>query len=118
MSGLTRNEFEALWARLDADAVSAKESQRAVLRLQHLYAGLDDADRAVVNDVVSEWALLDDPAKFFDAISLIRAFAIHAALPALRTRLEVIGSSAAATERDEREWLQEVIAELEAKDAP
>ena len=84
MSSLRRDKFERLWERLDAEALAAKQSQEATVRLTSFYAGLDEGDRAVVNAAIAEWVVGDDNRRRFDALALIQEFEIRSAVPALR----------------------------------
>jgi hypothetical protein len=94
MSSLSRENFERLWEGLDADALAAKQSQEATVRLVSLYRSLDESDRAVVNAAIAECVVGDDNRRRFDALALIEKFEIRSALPALQRRLRGLAAVA------------------------
>ena len=112
MSGLSRADFESLWARLDAEAMAAKQSQEATVRLTSFYGRLDAGDREVVDEVLAEWVVSGDDRRRFDALALICEFEIRSAVPALRTRLESVPEESGGPLTDERERLERLVVAL------
>lgn len=78
-----RREMDQYWASVDREALEMKDSYLALDRLHSLYRRLDEADRALADEVLCEWVLSDTEAKRFDAMAMIRAFRVEHAVPAL-----------------------------------
>jgi hypothetical protein len=78
-----RDRWRTLRDRLDKQAVGAKSSQEAVVRLSATYARLGEEERQAVNAELLEWLDTDDEALRFDALALIREHRITGAQPAL-----------------------------------
>jgi hypothetical protein len=112
VSGLTRAEFESLWDRLDAEALAGKQSQEATVRLTSFYGELDEADRAVVDEALTDWVTADDDRRLFDALALIADFEIRSALPALKRRAESLAGATEGPPKYEREKIERVVREL------
>jgi len=106
---LRRADVEALWERIDNEALEAKSSPEATARLVNFYRGLDDADRAVVEDAAADWVVGDDERRRFDALALIREFEIRSALPALRARLDALPADGTGPDAAERAKLGELV---------
>jgi hypothetical protein len=101
-----------LWERFDSEALDAKFSQQATMRLADFYRLLEDADRAVVDQAVADWVADDDDRRGFDARALIREFEIRSAVPALKARLAALptdGTGPIAGERAELDKLVKAI---------
>lgn len=112
MSGLTRPDFERLWAQYDSEAQAAKFSHEAVLRLTALYRQLDEEDRRVVDDVLANWVVEGDERQRFDALALIHEFAIQTALPALRRELVRLKHATGPSVPFDRAKVERIIAHL------
>src|SRR5262245_11934262 len=112
MSGLSREEFETFWARVDSAAVESKESQMATIRLASFYRDLGDEDRAVVDEALADWVVNGDEARRFDAVALIQEFEIRSALPAMRERIAALPKDADGPVGAERGKLERVVAAL------
>jgi hypothetical protein len=112
MSTLSRDKFERLWERLDAEALAAKQSQEATVRLTALYRSLDEGDREVVNAAIAEWVVGDDNRRRFDALALVREFEIRSAVSALQQRLRVLAGVADASAADERDRIERIATRL------
>ena len=115
MSGLTRESFEDLWARLDAEAQANKFSQEALLRLSELYRALDDDERKTVDAVLRDWVLEGNPRQRFDALALIDEFIIRDAASQLRTALERLEHATGPSVPTDRAKLQRILARLEER---
>jgi hypothetical protein len=112
MSGLSREDFESFWARVDAAAVASKQSQEATIRLESFYRDLDEEDRAVVDEALADCVVHGDEGRRFDAVALIREFEIRSALAALRERLAALPDGSDGSVGAERAKLERVIAGL------
>jgi hypothetical protein len=113
MSGLSRRDFEDLWARLDAEAQAAKFSHEALLRLTEFYRRLDQEDRRVVDEVLASWVLEGDERRRFDALALIDEFEIRSALPALQGHLARLADAVGPSVPTDRAKLERMIAHLQ-----
>ena len=80
----TREQWERFWVRTDAETKAEKASHVAIFELSQRYLSLPTDEREVVNAILAEWVLSDDPSKRFDALALIDEHRISSALPALR----------------------------------
>jgi hypothetical protein len=60
-----------------------------------LYEKLNTEERMMANEVLVEWALLDDERVRFDALALIDDFKISSAVPALIALADRLASSSA-----------------------
>jgi hypothetical protein len=112
MSGLTREEFEATWARLDVEAHRNKFSHQALLRLTELYRDLDADDRDSVAAVLREWVLTASSRQRFDALALIDGFVIRSAAPELRVALERLDGATGPSVPSDRAKLERIIARI------
>jgi len=90
-----REDWERLWARIDAESKAAKLSQGALSELSAYYLSLSTAERRVVDAVLAEWVLSDNESKRFDSLALIDAHEIRSALPGLAKLRERLGRSRA-----------------------
>jgi hypothetical protein len=113
MSGLTRRDFEALWIRVDTEALERKDSQGALQFLTEYYSRLDDDDRFVVNRVLTLWVSEANPRQRYDALAMIRKFEIRSALPSLRENLARLAHATGPSVPFDREQVEEIIAGLE-----
>jgi hypothetical protein len=77
----------------DEEARSLKDSYLVLDRLHTLYEKLNTEERMMANEVLAEWALLDDERVRFDALALIDDFKISSAVPALRALSDRLASS-------------------------
>src|SRR5262249_16254368 len=77
-------QWTQLRAELDAEYVSAKDAQGAVIALSEKYRELSDSDRAAVDLVICRWVLSSDESTRFGALALIWDHNIESALPNLR----------------------------------
>lgn len=77
----TRDSWRTLRDRLDKEAVGAKSSQEAVVRLSAAYRRLTEEQRQAVNAELLGWLSTDDEALRFGALALIQEHRITAAQP-------------------------------------
>ncbi len=112
MSGLSREDFENFWVRLDADAVASKQSQEATILLASFYRDLDEEDRSIVDETLADWVVNGDERRRFDAAVLIRDFEIRSTLGALRARLAALPEGSDGPVGGERARLERVVAAL------
>jgi hypothetical protein len=78
-----RKFMEQQWEEIDEAAMSAKNSQGALLALIEFYRDLDDKQRPLADQVIAEWVTSTNPRKRFDALALVEEFIIRTALPQL-----------------------------------
>jgi hypothetical protein len=78
-----RRDFEAERYRLAVAADQSKVPMAGLFALFDVYRQLDESNRVLANQVISEWTLSRDELHRYDAVSLIREFNIAVALPAL-----------------------------------
>ena len=110
---LSREDFEALWAKLDADAQAAKFSHEAVLRLADFYRGLDEEDKHVVDEVLASWVREGDARRRFDALALIDELEIRSALPALKAELIGLSEAVGPSAPTDRAKLRRIVAHFQ-----
>jgi hypothetical protein len=113
MSGMTRQQFEDLWVRLDSEAQANKFSHEAMLRLIELYRALDYDERETVDAVLRDWVLDGNPRQRFDALALIDEFAIRDAAPQLRIALEHLDHATGPSVPTDRSKLERILAHLD-----
>jgi hypothetical protein len=84
---MTRDEFRCEMDRhrraVHEEADQFKYPYLALKRLYALYEKFDAEERAMADEVVTDWILSDDPNVRFDALALAREFHISNAIPAL-----------------------------------
>ncbi|HVX91533.1 MAG TPA: hypothetical protein VHC20_08060 [Candidatus Paceibacterota bacterium] len=90
-----RNQMEAYRSSVDQEAKSLKDSYLALDRLHNLYRKFDGEERAMADQVLTEWVLSEDENVRFDALALIDDFKIAHAMPALKTLTARLASSKA-----------------------
>lgn len=98
-----RLEMDRYWDDVYREGLDLKDSYRPLVRLNDLYETFDDGERAMANQVLSEWLVSAREDKRFAAMSLVSDFRITCALPALEelvTRLEESKDPGARYERD------------------
>lgn len=78
-----------------------------------MYAGLDQDDRAVVDQVLSDWIVSEDPRRRFDAESLVDHFAIRAVLPAVRSARDALRNATGPSAPFDRAKIERIIRKLE-----
>jgi hypothetical protein len=85
---VSESDVRTRWLQLqNEDAARAnenKQSQEVLLWLNARYRVLSEADRIVIDRLLSEQLSSGDETLRFDALALIREFRIVSALPALR----------------------------------
>jgi len=92
MSGLTRSEFEAIWAELDAQEAANKLSTYTVIRLSNIYRKLDPDDQVLVDK-----------------------FEIRSALPALHAQLDSLEHAVGPSIPFDRKKIGAIIRRLEGE---
>ena len=88
-----RKEMEAYRSSANHEAKSLKDSYLALDRLHGLYQEFDAQERAMADQVLSEWVQSEDETVRFDALALIDDFRITKAMPALRAFAGRLASS-------------------------
>lgn len=108
-----RADWSQLRDRIQRAAAEAKLSQAAWLELSARYRLLSPESRGVVNALLAEWVLSDDPGLRSDAVYVIDDHGIVSAVPELRAQLRKLEGSTDPGARFEREELQELIEKLD-----
>jgi hypothetical protein len=112
-----RNQMEERWRAFEDAAMAVGEGGNMVIGLAGpWYRELDSAERALADEVLSDWVLHDTPRQR-PALALIVDFRIRSARPALRQLLARLGRTAGPVARDLGEEVQRVIATLKGEDA-
>jgi hypothetical protein len=88
-----RSKMETHRRAADDEARQLKDSYYALAKLESLYRTLDREERALADQVISEWVLSGDEGRRFDALSLIEDFHIKSARPALAVLTARLASS-------------------------
>lgn len=112
----TRLAMNRYWAELDHEFTHRKNSQRTLLELSQKYKELDLAERAFVDQIVTEWVASSNPRMQFDALSLVDEFQIRVALSQLRALELALEGQTDAESRFTRRRVREIIARLTASD--
>jgi hypothetical protein len=110
MGGFARADFEILWAEWDRDKFS--EWSR-LPKLKEIYRRMDDEDQALVGGVLIDWIDSGNPRQTSDALAMISAFEMTAALPVLRRSQERIEHETDPLAPYYRERLDRVIERLD-----
>jgi hypothetical protein len=77
--------MDTWWAKTNAREVARKNSQGALLDLFTIYESLDQEERVLANQVLSEWIASTDDSKRFDALAMVDHFSIRSAINSLRS---------------------------------
>jgi hypothetical protein len=109
-----KKHFEAFRDSADDEALSLKDSQLALLRLEELYKKFDARERLMADQLLMEWSLSENEGIRFDALALISHFNIVKAVPALRQLSERLAESVAVSAPFELEKVNKLIAKLSA----
>jgi hypothetical protein len=109
-----RHETEAYWQAVHQEANEFKDPHIAQKRMYALYRKLDAEERAMADQVLAEWVLLEDSRNFV-TLALIEDFKIASAAPALAQLARRYASSLAPGARYELEKVNRIIAELRAE---
>jgi hypothetical protein len=110
-----RNSWRMLRDRLDKEAVGAKSSQEAVIRLSAAYARLGEEERQAVNAELLEWLKDDDEALRFDALAVIREHHITVAQPALDDLIRRLKADTRPGAPYERRKISEILTDLRSE---
>ncbi|HXG63422.1 MAG TPA: hypothetical protein VNO22_18770 [Planctomycetota bacterium] len=113
-----RATMDACRQAADREAQLLKDSQRALERLDAFYGQLDESERQLADQVISDWTLSEDPKVRFDALHLISEFQIADALPALRKLAERLAASDAVSAPYELRKVNCIIGGLEGSSSP
>ena len=85
----------------DTETKQLKDCYLVIESLSDIHKNLDDADRALADEVISEWALSEDERLRFDALALIDDLRIVKAVPTLRSLIDHLKLSNAPSAPDE-----------------
>jgi hypothetical protein len=106
-----RSEMEAYWQSVHKEANKFKDPHIAQKRMYALYRKFDAEERALADQVLAEWVLLEDSMQFV-TLALIEDFRITKAIPALQKLAKRLTSSRAPGARFELEKVSQIIADL------
>jgi hypothetical protein len=104
--------FEAQRARIDHEAVATKNLGGVILELAKLYRSLTDEQRPQADEVITRWALSEDPARRFDGLVLIDKFGITSALASLRQLSDRLRGSIEAWALHDRAMVDGIVRRL------
>jgi hypothetical protein len=91
---MTLEQFRVLmtqrWRDVEREAQGSRDPNLATFAFGDWYAGLSREERALADEVLSEWVHSADEGQQFDALAAIRRFKIKSVLPSLeRLRVEL-----------------------------
>jgi cysteinyl-tRNA synthetase len=107
-----RKEMEAHRSSVDQEAKSLKDSYLALDKLHGLYRKFDAQERAMADQVLSEWVQSEDENVRFDALALIDDFRIEKAMPALEALVGRLASSRAPGAPYELQKVDRIVRDL------
>ncbi len=96
-----RLHMEEFWRSVSREAEDYRYPYLSIERMEDLYGKFDQAERAMADQVLAEWALSEDERKRYDALSLIEHLKIATAMPALRALAVRLSKSRALGADDE-----------------
>ena len=96
----------------DRDALRAKDSQSALSELDRVYRSLDVAERRLADQVISEWVTSADEGVRFDALHLVRTFALATSTLALEQLARSLAHSTSPGAPYELAKVNEILARL------
>jgi hypothetical protein len=109
-----RREMASYRLAADQEGESFKDPYVTLEHLRTLYKKFDSAEKQMADQVFAEWALSEDEAIRFDALTLIDDFEIGAAVPALRELATRLTSSSASSAPYGLKKIQRIITQLES----
>jgi hypothetical protein len=104
--------MEEAWSRAQAVADASKNSMMVTLEMERFYDRLEPDARPEADEVLIDWALGDDTDKRFDALAVIRRFAVVAAAPALRELARRYATASGPSAPFDREKVDRILAVL------
>jgi cysteinyl-tRNA synthetase len=107
-----RREMLAYREAVDREAEALKDSYHALEQLRALYRKFDTGERAMADQVLTEWLQSEDESVRFDAQALIDDFKIRSALPALKKLVVRLASNNAVGALHELQLVNRIIADL------
>lgn len=107
-----RQSMASYRASVDVEAKALKDSYLALDKLRALYESFDESERALADDVISEWALSEDEGLRFDGLALIDDLGIVKAVPTLRELIDRLKSSNAPSAPYDLKKVNRIIAGL------
>lgn len=107
-----RERMASYRATVEAEAKTLKDSYLALDRLHALYESFDEDERALADELISEWAQSDDEGLRFDALALIDDYGIVSALPALKKLVENLETSNAPSAPYDLKKVNRIVARL------
>lgn len=107
-----RTRWAALRQELDAAAVGTKDTHFVVLSLSRRYGALQRDEQQVVDELLAEWVLSDDPGLRFDAMAVIADHNIASAVPSLRRLAEALEGASEPSARYEWAKVNRLLAQL------
>jgi len=108
-----RQEMQSYWLSVDAEAKLTKDSTLAITRLHDFYMRLDENDRQMADEIISEWVLSENSTVRFDALALVDDFKIIKSLSYLRILSERLALSSKPEDIYELKKVKRIISNLE-----
>jgi hypothetical protein len=107
-----RSEMEAYRQAANEEANEFKHPYIALDRLFALYRKFDAEERAMADEVLTDWVLSENENTRFDALALIREFRIITSIPALQQLAKRLASSRTPGAPHRLEKVNRLIADL------
>lgn len=107
-----REQMASYRRSANEQASALKDAHHALERLRALYLRFDADERALADEVITEWASSDDENLRFDALTLIDEFRITRAAGALSTLAARLAGSAAPGAPFELRKVQRIVETL------
>lgn len=107
-----RAKMDEFWERVADEGRGLKDSYLPLKRLDDLYRGFDDSERALADQVLRSWVLSDREDLRFAAMSVIDDFRVRKAVSALQELVQRLDHSTHPGAPYERKKAVDLIAKL------
>ena len=112
-------DVKAMWSQVASEARLAAEQSKLPMepfeRLSDLYSSLDDVERQVATHILSDEVLSFDEGVRYDALAIIKEFAIAETVPALRQLLQRVEAATDVGARFEADKVRRMISALSGR---
>ena len=108
-------DFDALWERVDREALEQKFSHKAVVELSRLYRGWDEELQRLARRSIARWLQSENRRKRSDALALTREFSMHEATPYLKELREMLKGEKGPEALFEMRKAEEILAQLDSR---
>ncbi|MCA3000524.1 MAG: hypothetical protein ING75_18210 [Rhodocyclaceae bacterium] len=105
--------MRAFREQVDAEAQALKDSSLAIDSLIRMYKTFHEEDQQLAKLVLFEWAVSEDEGLRFDAVALIDALELRAAIPVLKSLYKQLQTSEHIGAKFELEKVRRIIGRLE-----